>query len=166
MLCPFLKNSWVPFYSTATESGREPATNFSLWLTEYKYNPVFPPNDNGNFYGFCPRASEQLVQPTVIQGQEYSFPSTSAGIYCVKVGLGNCVEILAVELLKSHRKLLWLDDASTLLQHEPPRYYKSLLRSKAVLVWLFLSGFLMNKCWHYLNNAFILKYKILKHISH
>lgn len=70
----------------------------------------------------------------MIQGKEYTFPSTLAGLYCVKAELGNCFEIPAVEVLKRQRKLLWHDDALTLLKQEPPRYYKSLWRSKAALV--------------------------------
>lgn len=77
----------------------------SLSDKEYKYNPVFPLKDNGYFYHFCPRPSEQLVQSIVTQGQEGTFRSTLVGFYCAKVGLGNCFEILAVEVLKKTQEL-------------------------------------------------------------
>lgn len=106
----------------------------SLSGREHKYNPTFSLTDQGYFYHFPPCPSEQLVQSTVIQGQKYAFPSALAGFYTVKVHPEKCFEIFVVEVLKRHRKLLWCDETPAWLQHEPPHYYKSLWRSKAVLI--------------------------------
>lgn len=139
ILGPFLRNSWAPFYSTAHRKWK----GLPLLLSgrEHKYNPIFSLKDQEYFYHFPHVLQSRFVQSTVIQGQEYSFPSTLAGFYNFKVGPEKCFEILAVGVLKRHRKLLCCDGTPTWLQHQLSHYYRSLWRSKAVPIWLFPPAF-------------------------
>lgn len=141
MLWLFLRSSWAPFYSTAHRKWKglpllhcvAENTN-TIQYFHWRIRDIFT-------IFSCRAACTILSDPRT----RICFPSTLVGFYSVKVGLEKCFEILAIEVLKRHRELLWWDETPTWLLHEPPHCYRSLWRSKAVLIWLFPPFFFFDR---------------------